>query len=744
MPQKIPFAWAAVLVSVFLNGISAPITATLFFFKFAAGVIPVVMFALVALAAVAPVSAQQTWDTDFASRPQETSECPENSVYVPGANCVPEGRMACGAFAIRPALCSRPGDIALTEPLSAGGAFGDPPDDGGGSVGSCENQGIGFFVVRPSYENERGGLSYRRVEIGGAACSDLNDIRQSDNDGNILGCCFRCSQARQRDGFCQAIPSADAPDCSRPGWAAANPGSCVPDPDRPECSRANCTENFAGDPCCVAGDGTNEPPEQPPGKKVKKPPKGPTKKDDGRPNQDKPAGPGNRPAGPGVSGDAGTIGGGDSDAAANVGGNSMGHRNAAVSGVAKGVSRLDACKLAKRFLDPCDTISAVCVAQASLGDNPPCSCERADSPEALRAAAQGPGRQCVAASNGVSWCYYPGHSNCAGRVYYDTSCETYTPNFNDDCDGVCDECDELALQDLRFVQCPGNEPPADNTQTSVKLGETWYCNAVVSGARWCAAPSTSRDPYDFNIENPCSETIRRVPDPPAPPDDQGPGDPNGYCTAAKIAANDPACAGVSEPGGDVPPGGVGGGGFNGLTFEFDTIGITLAGLFSIPENDRTTVLLEIPPGLTRTITIAGSEFIIFDQSILTKAVSLAFCDNGDDACLDNLDYNPISESLITMFVSGNGLETTRAEFVFGDPDTARFTGFDRPNCVEPVYNFGVVAGRDVHAFVDGNLFEVCDILEGEDYGTGLTLADLILALNIFFWLLAGAFILLGG
>ena len=695
----------------------------------------------VAFVLVAPLGSAQEWGHHYSERPADSSDCPEGSVFVPGGSCIAEGEPRCGITGTTGEFCRA--DVNYREdPPGFDEAFGPEP-----VLGLCPDIASVFWVGSPSTTNPRGGLSYEDVTLGGVQCNSSGRRRLNDDDGDVQGCCFSCTQSRQLNGFCQVVPDASTPDCARPGWAYSNPGMCEPDPTRPECASVNCTENFSGDPCCVTGDGDNEAPEVPEERDVKKPkPPKIDPRDDGRPDKGSPAGPGNRPAGDGVTGDAGTLSGGDSDPTASPGGNSMGHRNAGVSGLAKGVSRLDACTLAKRFLDPCDTISAVCVNQASLGANAPCTCERGDSPEALRAAALGSGRQCVAASNGVLWCYEPGHSNCAGRVYYDTSCETYTPNFNDDCDGTCDECDEFALQDLRFVQCPGNEPPSDNTQTSVRLGKTWYCNAVLSGARWCATPSSfgGRGPYDYNIENPCSETTRRVPEPPAPPDDQGPGDPNGYCTPEKIAANDPACTDVTTLGGDVPPGsGVISGGFGGFDLTFSAIGVTLSGLFSIPANDRTTVLITIPPGLTRTITIGAAEFVIFDKSVMTEVVSLAFCTDDED-CTGAMDFNPISETLITSFVSGDGLSETRAEFVFGDPETERFTGFDRPNCTEPLYSFGSVVGRDVDTFIDAHFFRICDVLEGEQYGLGVSLADFILAINIFSWLLGGTYILLRG
>ena len=674
------------------------------------------LFACCFAAAASAVGQSPGYDFDHPVRPAETSDCPANSVYVPGSRCIAEGRPSCSVITrTPPSACGSGGaNIRLSSPLGSNDPLGDPPAEGG----SCS-------AVRTIFWAGLGEES--RLEIGDAACvNGLNSARSGTSDPPVYGCCFSCAQGRQSDGFCQAVPGSDTPDCARPGFAYSNPGACRVDPSRPDCLGENCTENFAGSSCCVAGSPEdNGPPEVPPGRErppvdppIVVPPHG-----GDRPNTGKPAGPGNRPPGPGVTGSDGTLDGGDSSGAPS-GQNSAGHRNVGASGLAVGVSRYDACTLAKRFLTPCAGLRGKRATRRGNADE----------------------NFCVhpLAREHVDYAYAE-DPTC--RLYYDYTCETFTPDFNDDCDATCDECDEFALKDLSFVQCPGNEPPADDTQTSVKLGETWYCNAVVSGDRWCAAPRLVLDGvYDFsnqnaNLENPCSVTKVRVPVPPPPPEDAGPGDVNGYCTEEKIEAEDPACVGVETLGGDVNSGL--GGGSTGYTFTFESLGVTLEGVFSIPAVTLNTVFIDVPPGLTRKVTVSGVEFVIFDQSVLRAVVSLAFCEGENSQCVDELGYNPLDTDLITSYVSGTGLEDSRAVFVFGDEDNSRFTATERPNCVEPIFGFAYVFGYDLDEFVSAAVFDFCDVLEGDTYGTdALTLADLIQALNIFAWLFLAARIFL--
>ena len=91
--------------------------------------------------------------------------------------------------------------------------------------------------------------------------------------------------------------------------------------------------------------------------------------------------------------------------------------------------------------------------------------------------------------------------------------------------------------------------------------------------------------------------------------------------------------------------------------------MTLSGLFAAPENSLSTVLITIPDNSVRTVTVSGVEFVVVDQSILQEVVSVVFCDEGDSGCMAALAINPIDANLVTVFISGDGAETTNAEFV---------------------------------------------------------------------------------
>ena len=689
-------------------------------------------------AAAAPVRAQ--YDFDHPDRPQETSDCPENSVFVPGSSCVASGRPSCVALAINSANCGSSADVRLDMPIESDDPLGDSPEGEAATGYSCPSINTAFWVgIGDAGDTET-------TTIGNATCAaNTNGTREAAGSTSV-GCCFNCGQARQVSGFCQAVPAADTPDCAKPGFAHLNPGACEADPDRPECADQNCTDNFAGSSCCVEAEDPTPPtvPKEPPPDRPPPPVDLPGGDGGGDTPNGGGAGPGNHPPGHGVAGDDGRIEVEGSPGA----GKTKGIRSPSVQGAAKGAARIDACAIAQHFHPPCDpettapectyvgdwdlSVNSDCRNLAALRDSPvlngtvPCT-----SPAIVRCRA--------AIASGAD----PGSiSETAETVAYPAAdCNSHVEGFNDDCDSVCDEPCESVKQNIQLIQCPGNSPTSD----AIKVGETYYCNASYTGAQFC--PRAQREACSETAERVSKEDLEDLED--ITPNE--PGDPNGFCAANPDSAEcdeqapgasvlcaenptSPLC--TSDDFDDFYPGP--GTSTPGFTFTFSNIGVTLSGLFAAPENSLSTVLITIPDNSVRTVTVSGVEFVVVDQSILQEVVSVVFCDEGDSGCMAALAINPIDANLVTVFISGDGAETTNAEFVFGDVDEFRFTGNSRPACVSPIWGFSSdFLGQDLSEFVDSRLFLLCDILEGDGYGTGITLADFFNAVMIFLWLMAG-------